>query len=140
MQAIQRRDTKIEVAVRKLLHARGLRFRVDFAPLNKRRRADIVFTRRRVAVFIDGCFWHGCPIHYVTPKSNTDYWAAKVTRNATRDLDTTEALTEANWVVLRFWEHEGADSIAQAVVQSLRLDTGAARHVLDRHDEPRSIS
>ena len=115
MQAIRRRDTKIEIAVRQRLHAKGLRFRVDFAPVNRRRRADIVFTRRRVAVFIDGCFWHHCPEHFVLPKSNVQYWAPKLAANASRSIETDEQLRRAGWLVLRFWEHDGADHIAEEV-------------------------
>ncbi|WP_415296883.1 hypothetical protein [Cellulosimicrobium sp. SJTW-1] len=86
MQAIRRRDTKPELAVRRVLHARGLRYRVDFAPLpGLRRRADIVFTRARVAVFIDGCFWHGCPEHGQQAfKRNIDYWPSKIAGNVAR--------------------------------------------------------
>jgi DNA mismatch endonuclease (patch repair protein) len=120
MQAIKRSDTKIEISVRRQLHRVGLRYRVDFAPLNKRRRADIVFTRRRVAVFIDGCFWHGCPDHYLAPKSNVEYWSAKIARNVSRDVETTLALSEVHWTVLRFWEHEGAEKIARAIEREVQ--------------------
>ncbi len=123
----KRRDTKIELSVRRLLHARGLRYRVDFAPLDKRRRADIVFTRQRVVVFIDGCFWHGCPLHYVQPKTNAHYWWPKIERNIARDLESTRMLGEAGWTVIRFWEHEDPDEIAESIdelVATLR-DTGS---------------
>ncbi len=107
MQANRRRDTSPELAVRRLLHARGLRFRVDYrVEKSLRARADIVFTRRRVAVFIDGCFWHGCPLHATQPKSNADYWGPKLARNILRDRETDVALRDAGWTVLRFWEHE----------------------------------
>jgi len=101
------RDTKPELAVRRLLHAHGYRYRVNYRPSpDIRRTADIVFTRRRIAVFIDGCFWHGCPLHGTSPKANADYWGPKLARNVERDLDTTARLTAAGWTVLRFWEHE----------------------------------
>jgi len=90
MRSNRRRDTKPEMAIRRLLHARGYRYRVDFAPWsNKRRRADIVFTRRRLAVFIDGCFWHGCPEHGTIPVSHADYWEPKLVKNRERDAETT---------------------------------------------------
>ncbi|MGP5920750.1 very short patch repair endonuclease, partial [Brachybacterium alimentarium] len=89
MRANRRRDTGIELAIRRRLHARGLRFRVDYAAdrTDRRRRADIVFTRVRVAIFIDGCFWHGCPEHYVEPKKNRDYRLPKIERNKARDRE-----------------------------------------------------
>ena len=86
MRANRRRDTSPELALRRILHARGLRYRVDFAPLPtmRRRRADIVFTRQRLAVFVDGCFWHGCPEHATFPQRNADYWLPKLARNRER--------------------------------------------------------
>ncbi|TPW75736.1 very short patch repair endonuclease [Schumannella soli] len=113
MLANRRRDTSPELAVRRLLHARGFRYRVDFRlqpPL--RTRADIVFTRARVAVFIDGCFWHGCPDHATAPKRNSDYWIPKLARNVERDRETDAALATAHWTVLRYWEHQPADEVA----------------------------
>src|SRR5690348_10578560 len=105
MQANRRRDTKPEVAVRRLLHARGLRYRIQYPIGGHRRRSiDIAFTKRRIACFIDGCFWHGCPVHFVAPKSNADFWRVKIQQNMGRDLLTTRLLTEDGWVVLRFWE------------------------------------
>ena len=107
MQGNRRRDTAPELAVRRLLHAAGVRYRVDAQPLpHLRRRADIVFRRQRVAVFIDGCYWHGCPEHGTTPATNRGYWSAKVAANRARDLDTVQRLTEAGWQPLRVWEHE----------------------------------
>lgn len=120
MQSIKRRDTLIELRVRSQLHRRGLRFRVDFAPLNPRRRADIVFTRVHMAIFLDGCFWHGCPLHYVAPKSNKAYWSQKVLRNMGRDFETDTSLKAAGWTVLRFWAHDDAESIATAIDAAIR--------------------
>lgn len=120
MQANQRRDTRPELAVRHLLHAAGLRYRVDFAPLGGRRRADIVFTRRRIAVFIDGCFWHGCPAHATLPKRNSGYWLPKLRRNIERDRETDEVLRLAGWCVLRFWEHEAPEVVVESVVHVVR--------------------
>lgn len=106
MRSNRRRDTRPELAIRRLLHAHGLRYRVDMAPWsNKRRRADIVFTRQRLAVFIDGCFWHGCPEHATTPATNTDYWRPKLAKNIERDRETTAMAEAEGWRVLRIWEH-----------------------------------
>ncbi len=119
MLANRRRDTSPEVAVRRRLHAAGLRYRVDFPPLGDRRRADIVFTKQRIAVFIDGCFWHGCPHHATMPKRNADYWAPKLERNAQRDRETDLLLSEAGWISLRFWEHEPPESVAASIARAL---------------------
>lgn len=106
MQANRGRDTAPELAVRRRLHAMGLRYRVSVRPVqNLRRTADIVFARARIAVFIDGCFWHGCPEHYQAPVRNGDFWLAKRTRNRERDAETDASLTAAGWTPLRFWEH-----------------------------------
>lgn len=118
------RDTEPEMEVRRALHARGLRYRVDYRlPMDRRRRADIVFTRVKVAVFIDGCFWHGCPEHATMPRTNAEYWEPKLARNKARDAEVTCLLREHGWTVLRFWEHEPSqlvvDEIAR-VVQGLK--------------------
>ena len=116
MLANKARDTKPELAVRRGLHAAGLRYRVDFRPsLSLRSRADIVFTRRKLAVFIDGCFWHGCPLHASIPKKNADYWVPKLRRNVERDLETTRSLESLGWTVLRFWEHQDVAGIVASV-------------------------
>lgn len=115
MRANRRRDTAPELAVRRILHADGLRYRVDYAPLGGRRRADIVFTRRKVAVFIDGCFWHSCPLHGVAPVRNSEYWGPKLKANVERDRDTSARLSSAGWTVLRFWEHEEPLEVAHAI-------------------------
>ncbi|MFC9670212.1 MULTISPECIES: very short patch repair endonuclease [unclassified Streptomyces] len=120
MQAIRSRDTKPERLLRRLLHAQGLRYRVAARPLpGLRRTADIVFRPVRVAVFVDGCYWHGCPEHYVAPKTNPGYWSGKVATNMARDRDTTQRLEEAGWLVLRFWEHQSADECAAVVSQAV---------------------
>lgn len=122
----KRRDTIPELEVRRLLHAAGLRYRVDFAPsLDKRRRADIVFTRSRIAVFIDGCFWHGCPEHATRPRTNADYWTPKLQRNRERDVQTTNDLQQQGWIVLRFWEHEDPSQVAAVIISEVR---GTDRH------------
>ncbi|MEU5898490.1 MULTISPECIES: very short patch repair endonuclease [Streptomyces] len=113
MQAIRSRDTKPERKIRSLLHAQGMRYRVAAKPLpGLRRTADIVFRPAKLAVFIDGCYWHGCPEHYVQPKTNAGYWSDKVARNMARDRDTDAQLRAAGWTVLRFWEHESAEACA----------------------------
>ncbi len=112
----RRRDTTAEIEVRRLLHARGLRYRVDAAlPGLPRRRADLTFTSSRVVVFIDGCFWHGCPEHKTAPKTNAEWWAAKLARNAERDRETDTHLTELGWRVVRVWEHEDPERAADLV-------------------------
>ncbi|MFF0017095.1 very short patch repair endonuclease [Streptomyces sp. NPDC005374] len=116
MQAIRSRDTQPEKLIRRLVHARGLRYRVAARPLPElRRTADLVFRPVKVAVFIDGCYWHGCPEHYVPPKTNSGYWSDKVVRNVERDRDTDKRLTEAGWLVLRFWEHESSEACANRI-------------------------
>lgn len=120
MVANRSRDTKPELVVRSSVHRRGLRFRVATRPLPElRRTADLVFRPARVAVFIDGCFWHGCPEHYTEPKRNRDFWTAKIDGNIQRDADTNERLKAAGWTVLRFWEHEDADSIVDSIVETV---------------------
>lgn len=114
MQANRSRDTQPELDIRRALHRLGLRYRVAIAPVpGLRRRADIVFTRARVAVFIDGCFWHGCPAHgRSTFNHNAGYWSVKIATNVARDADTNAQLGQAGWRVLRYWEHENAEDVA----------------------------
>lgn len=123
MVANRGRDITPELAVRRLLHAAGLRYRVDYAPLGGRRRADIVFTRRRIAVFIDGCFWHGCPEHATAPKTNAGYWGPKLERNTVRDRETDASLLDAGWLVLRFWEHEPATAVADEILHVVGISS-----------------
>ncbi|MEU2997861.1 very short patch repair endonuclease [Streptomyces sp. NPDC059164] len=121
MQAIRSRDTKPERLIRRLVHANGLRYRVAARPLpDLRRTADMVFRPAKVAVFIDGCYWHGCPEHYVSPKTNPGYWSEKVARNVARDRDTDERLSAAGWLVLRFWEHQSSDACALSIISAVR--------------------
>lgn len=110
------KDTSAELAVRRLLYAAGMRYRVEYpVPGMARRRIDVAFTRAKVAVLIDGCFWHGCPEHATHPKSNAEWWRKKLDRNMARDRETTEHLTAAGWMVLRFWEHEAPEEVAVRV-------------------------
>jgi DNA mismatch endonuclease (patch repair protein) len=121
MQGNRSRDTRPELALRKLLHARGLRYRVNAPPVRGlRRRADIVFPRQRVCVFVDGCFWHRCPDHATTPSTNQTYWLDKITGNVARDRDTDLRLTQEGWTVLRFWEHDDVLAAADAVEARVR--------------------
>ncbi|MHB1164744.1 MAG: very short patch repair endonuclease [Candidatus Nanopelagicales bacterium] len=121
MQAIRGRDTAPELALRRLLHARGLRYRIDSPPLpGVRRRADLVFGPARVAVFVDGCFWHRCPEHATEPRTNVDYWAPKLDRNVERDRETDALLTQAGWVSVRVWEHEDPAVAARRVARIVR--------------------
>jgi DNA mismatch endonuclease (patch repair protein) len=121
MQATRGRDTAPELALRRELHRRGLRYRVDMPVVpGLRRRADIVFTRARVAVFVDGCYWHGCPQHATFAKSNAEFWAAKIAANQARDADTGRRLRQAGWTVVRVWEHDTAEAAADQVQAALR--------------------
>lgn len=116
MSTLARRDTRPEVALRRALHRRGLRFRVQVkVPGNRRRTIDIAFTRARLAVYVDGCFWHGCPEHHSLPRTNSTWWTWKVELNRTRDADTNRELEDAGWTVLRFWEHVEPEEAAAAI-------------------------
>ncbi|WP_405724795.1 very short patch repair endonuclease [Streptomyces sp. NBC_01537] len=110
------RDTTPELAVRRLLHASGYRYRLHTrVPGMARRTVDISFGRLKIAVFLDGCFWHGCPQHATSPKTNAEWWRTKLNRNMARDQETTKHLIDAGWTVLRFWEHEAPDVVAARV-------------------------
>jgi DNA mismatch endonuclease (patch repair protein) len=128
MEITRRRDTPGEVAIRSLLHRRGLRYRVDEPPLpGLRRRADVVFRSARVAVFVDGCFWHGCPIHGTWPKANASWWRAKIEANRRRDADTDRRLAAAGWTVVRAWAHEDPSQVAERVQAAVRTARSAQR-------------
>lgn len=121
MRSQARRDTKPELALRRELWRRGLRYRVDRPPIpGMRRRADLVFTRQRVAVFVDGCFWHRCPEHSTIPKANRAWWTEKLDRNVARDRDTDRRLRDTGWVVVRVWEHEPTAEAADRVERAVR--------------------
>lgn len=134
MRANRRRDTGPERAVRVLLHARGLRYRVDL-PIkldgNRPIRPDVVFTKLRICCFIDGCWWHGCPQHGRRPtKTNRAYWNAKITRNVERDAEQQSALEAAGWTVLRFWEHDDPELVVATVADAIRRARAATPHTL----------
>lgn len=120
MKGNRKRDTRPELAIRSELHRRGFRYRVDARPLPTLRcKADIVFRPKRVAVFVDGCFWHGCPEHGTNPRTNADYWRAKIGRNVERDQANEAQLAAANWTVIRVWEHESPADAAERIAQVL---------------------
>ena len=115
------RDTPAEMKIRRRLHGMGLRYRVDIPVLKGlRRRPDIVFNKARVAVFVDGCFWHGCPEHGTWPKRNAAFWRGKIETNRSRDRDTNERLAAAGWKVIRVWEHEDPDEAAERIASVVR--------------------
>lgn len=121
MKANRSRDTRPELALRSAVHALGLRYRVDVRPLPKlRRTADLVFPRPKIAVFLDGCFWHGCPEHFRASKINQSFWTEKIDGNRNRDRDTDRQLTEAGWTVIRVWEHEDPVESANRIARLVR--------------------
>ena len=120
MQVTPRRDTPPELALRRALHQLGHRFWVDHAlPFDRRKRADLLFPSARVAVFVDGCFWHGCPKHVTWPKSSAAWWRAKIEGNRVRDRRTNRALRRRGWAVVRVWEHQEVSVAAQRVATVL---------------------
>lgn len=121
MQAIRRRDTGPEKRLRSALHQAGYRYRCDLSIQldGIRPRPDIVFTKKRVAVFVDGCFWHSCPAHGADPRANQDYWVPKLQRNRERDAVQTQALEEAGWTVLRLWDHLSTQAMFKSVAEVL---------------------
>lgn len=124
MRANRRRDTKPELILRSLLHSRGLRFRVDSVPFKGvRTRADIVFSKAKIAVFVDGCFWHGCPEHFILPKTNVDYWSTKIAKNKDRDERVDKIMSAAGWAVIHIWEHDDPGLAADLIERSWRCRT-----------------
>ena len=121
MQSNRSRDTKPELALRSAVHALGLRYRVSAKPLaGLRRTADLVFPTAKVAVFLDGCFWHGCPEHHTVASANAKFWADKVSGNRARDRDTDARLDAEGWVSVRVWEHEDPVAAARRVEDVVR--------------------
>jgi DNA mismatch endonuclease (patch repair protein) len=126
MSSLRRKDNGAEMAVRRALHAAGYRYRVHYPiPGLPRRTIDVAFTRARVGLFVDGCFWHSCPEHGTRPTANSAWWAAKLGANAARDADTTAHLERLGWSVIRVWEHEPVCSALVIVEKTL---AGRARH------------
>lgn len=123
MAKVRQKGTDAEIALRSELYRRGLRYRVGFEVLKKPRRvADVTFPGLKIAVFVDGCFWHGCPEHATWPKRNAEFWRQKIETNRLRDADTNSRLQKIGWTVLRFWEHESpieaSDRVAKAVTMA----------------------
>lgn len=143
MRAIRRTDTKPEVLLRSALHRSGYRFRKDLSiyTSSRRVRPDIVFTARKVAVFVDGCFWHCCPQHGRKPSVNPQYWSPKLQRNVERDRLADSALGQDGWSVVRIWEHETLDDAVKKVVMALKdsassPSSASAPDTHDEHDHP----
>jgi len=130
MRANRRTDTKPELALRHALHRLGYRYRKDFRldlDSGRRVRPDIVFTARKVAVFVDGCFWHACPEHGSKPKANEWYWSPKLVKNVQRDRMNDAALILAGWTVVRLWEHVPVDEAIATVVMVLAASREAGQ-------------
>jgi DNA mismatch endonuclease (patch repair protein) len=121
MSTAKRRDTAPEIALRRAAHALGLRYRVAFpVPGQKRRTIDLAFPHQKVAVFVDGCFWHGCPEHGTSPRQNSEWWQRKLAANAARDRDSQVVLESLGWRVVRVWEHEDPHVAAERVESIIR--------------------
>jgi len=122
MAKVRQKGTDAEVALRRELYRIGLRYRVDYEVLKKPRRvADVAFPGLRIVIFVDGCFWHGCPQHASWPKHNVEFWRQKIEANRHRDVDTSERLRSMGWTVLRFWEHESPAEAAEVVAQTVAM-------------------
>lgn len=124
MARVRQTGTDAEIAFRRELHRRGLRYRVGYQVLKRPHRvADVAFPGLKLAVFVDGCFWHGCPEHATWPKRNAEFWRQKIEANRLRDADTNARLMEAGWTVLRFWAHESpsrATDVVERTVATLK--------------------
>lgn len=118
MQLTPRRDTTTELAIRSAVYAHGLRYKVHWPLPGLRRRADLAFPSKRIAVFVDGCFWHGCARHMTWPKNNAAWWRDKIEANRARDRDTNARLRRAGWTVVRVWEHEPAHLAARRILRA----------------------
>ena len=120
MAKVRQKGTDAEIALRRELYRRGLRYRVDYEVLKKPRRvADVAFPGLKIAIFVDGCFWHGCPQHASWPKQNAEFWRNKIEANRLRDADTNSRILDIGWTVLRFWEHESHTEAAAMVVRAV---------------------
>lgn len=132
MKAAKSRDTAPEIALRMALYSLGLRYRIDTRPIKQlNRKADILFRLAKVVVFVDGCFWHGCPTHGTSAKANAEFWASKIKRNQERDLETTKLLRKAGWKVIRVWEHE--NPVRAAIKIRKIVDQRLPKAILESH-------
>lgn len=128
MQKTVGRDNPFEKSVRSLLHASGVRYRIHYPlPGLKRCNCDLALPRLKIAIFLDGCFWHGCPIHPPVVKRNAEFWVQKIDRNRKRDAQVANCLVSGGWTVLRYWEHERAEDIAQSILSVVNATSGQAR-------------
>ena len=122
MAKVRQKGTGAEVALRRELYRRGMRYRVDYEVMKKPRRvADVAFPGLKIAIFVDGCFWHGCPEHATWPKQNAEFWRQKIEANRIRDADTNSRLLDIDWTVMRFWEHESPSEAAETVAEMVAL-------------------
>lgn len=129
MRRVRQKNTSAEWALRRELHARGIRYRIQVPVLTKPRRvADVAFSGPRVAVFVDGCFWHGCPLHGTWPKENAEFWRAKIVANQERDRDTDQRLHAEGWTVVRVWAHEEPKIAAARIAHILERLRERMRH------------
>lgn len=120
MQANKGHDSQLELRIRRALHRTGLRYRVNYrVPGMQRRTIDIAFPAQRLAIFVDGCYWHGCRLHRTIPLTNGDFWRDKITKNGMRDLETSRHLEQIGWRPMRFWEHEETADVASAIVAAI---------------------
>ena len=123
MASTRQKDTAPELRLRRELYRQGLRYRVGHVVLKKPRRvADIAFPGRKIAIFVDGCFWHGCPEHASWPRQNARFWREKIERNRWRDSDTNERLRALGWRVVRVWEHEPVESVARQINDLIQIE------------------
>jgi len=137
MVRVRQRDTDIEIKLRKALYALGLRYRLQVPLLSKPRRvADIVFLGPRVAVFVDGCFWHGCPLHATWPKKNAEFWRTKIETNRTRDADTDRHLRRLGWEVVRVWAHQSPVDAARHISEIIKTrKKGQKKAIVTNHQK-----
>lgn len=129
------KDNPRERELRSALHCQGLRFRIHYAIPGTKRSIDIAFTKWRLAVFCDGCFWHGCPVHATTPKTNQEWWKDKIAANQARDIDTDSRLTSDGWTVLRIWEHVSLDDAISLIHSQLQQISARAPARAQRANE-----
>lgn len=137
MARVRQKETGAEISLRKELYRHGLRYRVDYEVLKKPRRvADVAFPGLKIAIFVDGCFWHGCPEHATWPKQNAEFWRQKLNANRLRDADTNTRLLDIGWTVLRFWEHESPTEAAKVVAHTTAMARSERRVGLNALSHP----